>query len=67
MAAKGYVTNWTEEAFVIKNVKNTVLRTCVISDLYGEVIIGRLAKQDLTNKTNKTCKRQIKQSLELKK
>ena len=26
--AKGYVPNWSEEVFVIKKVKNTVLWTC---------------------------------------
>ena len=31
--AKGYVSNWSEEIFVIKKVKNTVLWTYVISDL----------------------------------
>ena len=29
---KGYFLNWSEEAFVIKIVKNTVPRTYVISD-----------------------------------
>ena len=31
--AKGYVPNWSEEVFVIKKVKNTVLWIYVISDL----------------------------------
>ena len=30
---KGYVPNWSEEVFVIKKVKNTVLWIYVISDL----------------------------------
>ena len=34
--AKGYVPNWSEEAFVIKKVKNTVPWTYVISDLKCE-------------------------------
>ena len=38
--AKGYTPNWSEEVFVIKEVKNTVSRAYVISDLYGEEIIG---------------------------
>ena len=38
--AKGYTPNWSEEAFVIKKVKNTVLWTYVINDLNGEEIIG---------------------------
>ena len=33
--AKGYDPNWSEEAFVIKKVKNTVLRTYDINDLNG--------------------------------
>ena len=31
--AKGYVPNWSEEAFIIKKVKNNVLWTFVISDI----------------------------------
>ena len=38
--AIGYTPNWSEEVFVIKEVKNTVSWTYVISDLYGEEIIG---------------------------
>ena len=37
--AKGYTSNWSEEFFVIKEVKNTVPQTYVISDLNGEEII----------------------------
>ena len=37
---KGYTTNWSEEVFVIKKVKNTVPWTYVINDLNGEEIIG---------------------------
>ena len=37
--AKGYTPNWSEEVFVIKKIKNTVLWTCVINDLNGEEII----------------------------
>ena len=37
--AKGYTTNWFEEVFVIKKVKNTVSWTYVINDLNGEEII----------------------------
>ena len=38
--AKGYIPNWSEEIFVIKNVKNTVPGTYVISDLNDDKIIG---------------------------
>ena len=34
--AKGYVPNWTEEVFVIKKVKNTILWTYAITDLIGK-------------------------------
>ena len=34
--AKEYTPNWSEEAFVIKEVKNTVPWIYVINDLYGE-------------------------------
>ena len=38
--AKGYTPNWSEEVFVIKEVKSTVPWTYVISDLNGDEIIG---------------------------
>ena len=38
--AKGYTANWSQEVFVIKEVKNTVLWTYVINDLHSEEIIG---------------------------
>ena len=34
--AKGYAPNWSEEIFVIKQIKNTVPWTYVLSDLNGE-------------------------------
>ena len=37
--AKGYRPNWSEEVFLIKEVKNTVPRTYIINDLNGEEII----------------------------
>ena len=37
--AKGYTPSWSEEVFVIKKVKNTVLWTYVISDLNNNEII----------------------------
>ena len=49
--AKGYMPNWSEEVFVIKKVKNTVLWTYVINDLNGEEIIGTFYKKEL-QKTN---------------
>ena len=38
--AKGYTPNWSEEVFVIKEVKNTVSWTYVINDFNSEEIIG---------------------------
>ena len=42
---KGYTLNWSEEVFVIKKVKNTVLRTYVIDDINSEEIIGTFYKK----------------------
>ena len=49
--AKGYVSNWSKEVFVIKNVKNTVPWTYVIGDLKGEEIVGTVYEKEL-RKTN---------------
>ena len=49
--AKGYAPNWYEEVFVIKEIKNTVSWTYVISDLNGEEIIGTFHEKEL-QKTN---------------
>ena len=57
--SKNYVPNWAEEASVIKKVKNTVLWTCVISNLNGEKIVGNFYKK-------RNRKKQIKKYLELK-
>ena len=52
--AKGYTPNWSEESFVIKEVKNTVPWTYVINYLNGEEIIGkRFMKKNYTKQTNK--------------
>ena len=45
--AKGYTPNWSEEVFVIKEVKNTVPWTYVINDLNGENIIGTFYENEL--------------------
>ena len=49
--AKGYMSNWSEEVFVIKRVKNTVPWTYVINDLNGEEITGTFYEKEL-QKTN---------------
>ena len=45
--AKGYIENWSEEVFVIRKIKNTVLWTYVISDLNGEPITGTFYEKEL--------------------
>ena len=49
--AKGYTPNWSEEVFLIKKVKNTVLRTYVNNDINGDEIIGTFYEKQL-QKTN---------------
>ena len=49
--AKEYRPNWSEEVFVIKNVKNTVPWTYVSNDLNGEEITGTFYEKEL-QKTN---------------
>ena len=44
--AKGYTPNWSEEDFVIKEVKNTVPWTYVISDPNGEETIGTFYEKE---------------------
>ena len=49
--AKGDAPNWSEEVFVVSNIKNTVPWTYVISDLNGEEIFGSFYEKEL-QKTN---------------
>ena len=49
--AKVYISNCSEEVFVIKKVKNTVPWTYVISDLYVDETVGTFSKKEL-QKTN---------------
>ena len=42
--ARGHTSNWSEEVFVISEIKNTPPWAYVISDLYGEEITGFLWK-----------------------
>ena len=57
---KGRIPNWSEEDFVNKKVKKTVLWTYVISNFNVEEIVGTFYEKELQ-------KHQIKKSLELKK
>ena len=50
--AKGYSPNWSGEVFVIKEVKNTIPWTYVITDLSGEKIIGTFYEKKKILKTN---------------
>ena len=45
--AKGYARNWSEEIFVINQIKNTVPWIYVISTLNGEEIIGSFYEKEL--------------------
>ena len=49
--AKGYVPNWSEEVFIVNEIKNTVPWTYTINDLNGEQIIGTFYEKEL-QKTN---------------
>ena len=44
---KGYVPNWSEEVFVVIEIKNTVPWTYEINDLNGEKIVGSFYKKEL--------------------
>ena len=57
--AKGYTPNWSEEVFMITEVKNTVPWTYVISDLNGKEIIGTFCEKKL-QKTNRQKLREEK-------
>ena len=57
--AKGFTPNWSEEVFMIKEVKNTVPWTYVINDLNGKEITGTFYEKEL-QKTNQEEFRIIK-------
>ena len=48
---KGYMPNWTEEVFTVKQVKKTIPWTYVIEDLQGNVTDGTFYEAEL-QKTN---------------
>ena len=45
--AKGYTPNWSEEIFVVENIKNTVPWTYLINDLNGEKTVGSFYEKEL--------------------
>ena len=55
-----YTPNWSEEAFVIKKVKNTVPSIYAINDLNGKEIVGNFYE-------NKLKQKHIKKNLKLQK
>ena len=57
--ANDYILNWPKEDFDIQNIKNTVPWAYVISDLNSKEVVRTFYE--------KNCKKQIKQSVELKK
>ena len=48
---KGYVSNWSEEVFIVNEIKNIVPWTYTINDLNGEKVIGTFYEKEL-QKTN---------------
>ena len=51
ISVKRVAPNWSEEGFVIKKIKDTVLWTYVIEDLNGEEIVGTFYEKEF-RKTN---------------
>ena len=54
--AKGYTPSWSQELFVIKEMKNTVPWIYVINDLNGAELLEHFLK--------KNCQKKIKKNLE---
>ena len=52
--AKNYVPNWSEEFFVIKNVKSTMPWTYAIDDLNREEIFGTFFEKELQKANQKS-------------
>ena len=69
MFAKDYTSNWSEEIFVIKEIKSTVPWTCVINNLNGEEVIGTFYERELQKinqqefRTEKVIKKNRKQAI----
>ena len=60
--AEGYTPNWSEEVFVIKEVKHAIPWAYIITDLNSKEIIGTFYEKELQKK-----KKKIKKNLEQKK
>ena len=50
---KSYTPNWSEEAFMVKNVTNTVPWTYAIDDLNGEEIVVTFYEKELQKPNQK--------------
>ena len=48
--SRRYTPNWSEEVFVIKKIKNTVLWTYIIDDLNGEEVTGTFYEKVIKKK-----------------
>ena len=57
--AKGYMPNWSEEAFIVSKIKNTVPWTYVLTIIMAKILLEHFMK--------KNCKRLNNKNLELKK
>ena len=55
--AKGYTPNWSEEIFVIKEIKNTVPWMYVINNINAEEIIGTFYEKNCKKQTNKNLEK----------
>ena len=51
--AKGYAPNWSEEVFVIIEIKNTVPWPYIVTDLNGEKITGNFYEKELQETSQK--------------
>ena len=51
--AGGYVPNWSEEVFIVNEIKYTVPWTYTISDLNREKVIGAFYEKELQNTNQK--------------
>ena len=51
--AKGYVPNWSEEVFIVNEIKNTVPWTYTINDLNDEKVIGTFYEKEMQRTNQK--------------
>ena len=51
--AKGYVPNWSEDVFIVNEIKNTVPLTYTISNLNGVKVIGTFYEKELQTTNQK--------------